>query len=77
VFLTASKPRQIIVDTEELSSRTDVLRPEACSWPARSDQFASTSSSSGVLARSTDDEAAMGIGREENGESLRVSAAWT
>jgi len=81
VFLTASTPRQITVDTVELRSRTELPRltplfVEASSGRVSSpDQFASTSSSSKIRARLAGAEAEMGIGKEAEGESLRISAA--
>jgi hypothetical protein len=70
------------VDTVELRSRTELLRsaallvgrsPVACR-DSSPDQFASTSLSK-IVERATGADVDMGIGREADGESLRVSAA--
>jgi hypothetical protein len=85
VFLATSTPCQITVDTVELRSRDELLWSAAlfAEWsPAigrdsSPDQFASTSWSR-ALDRAIGSELEMGIGREAEGESLRVSAtrAW-
>jgi hypothetical protein len=82
VFLTASTPRQITVETVELRSRTELLRlvvRSAAPSPGDDgdslpDQFASISLST-PLDRGVGADIEMGIGKEAEGESLRISAA--
>lgn len=82
MFLTTSTPRQMTVDTVELRSRNEVLTifelsPSACSEgdeESLPDQFASTSDKE-FLDPAIGSEAEMGIGKEAEGESLRLTAA--
>jgi hypothetical protein len=75
---TTSNPRHMVVATEELTSRNELLRSLPCrcgiSRPCSSSSSAQLASMS--AARLSDE---MGSGREADGESLRVSAAcaWT
>lgn len=82
MFLTASTPRQMTVDTVELRSRAEVLKefdrlPSSSTeddkdWPGG--QFASTSDDK-CLDPAVGIGSEMGIGKEAEGESLRFSAA--
>jgi len=71
---TTSNPRQIVVATDELTSRNELLRSPPCvcgmSRPCSSSSSAQLASMS--AARLSDE---IGSGLEADGESLRVSAA--
>ena len=75
VLRTASTPRHTTVDTDEASSRNEV--PSSAPRVSEElflDQPASTSSSSRDESLGPDLD--IGTGREAEGDSLRVSAAW-